>query len=60
MPRWFHSVPALLREPNKRGCAIDLVGVTYYVGHETVVPADDEKGLPRWVEALVSCSANID
>ena len=24
------------------------------VGHETVVPADDEKALPRWVEALVA------
>ena len=24
------------------------------LGHETVVPADDEKALPRWVEALVA------
>jgi hypothetical protein len=48
------DVSALLREATKRGCAIDLAGVTYYVGHETVVPADDEKALPRWVEALVA------
>src|SRR6267378_5800140 len=48
------DVPALLREAHKRGCAIDLADVTYYVGHETVVPADDEKALPRWVEALVA------
>ena len=34
------------------GCGIDLSDVTYYVGHETVVPRDDGKGLPRWVEAL--------
>jgi KUP system potassium uptake protein len=26
--------------------------VTYYVGHETVVSGDDEKALPRVVEAL--------
>jgi KUP system potassium uptake protein len=26
--------------------------VTYYVGHETVVPSDSDKRLPRWVEAL--------
>jgi len=57
MPRRFHErrdVPALLREAHKRGCAIDLADVAYYVGHETVVPADDEKPLPRWVEALVA------
>jgi KUP system potassium uptake protein len=57
MPRRFRErrdVPALLREAHKRGCAIDLADVAYYVGHETVVPADDEKALPRWVEALVA------
>ena len=57
MPRRFREwrdVPALLREAHKRGCAIDLADVAYYVGHETVVPADDEKPLPRWVEALVA------
>jgi KUP system potassium uptake protein len=48
------DVPALLREAHKRGCAIDLADVTYYVCHETVVPADDEIALPRWVEALVA------
>jgi KUP system potassium uptake protein len=46
------DIPALLREAQERGCAIDLSDVTYYVGHETVVPADNEKALPRWVEAL--------
>ena len=57
MPRRFRErrdVPALLREAHKRGCAIDLADVTYCVGHETIVPADDEKALPRWVEALVA------
>ena len=46
------DIPALLRAAHGRGCDIDLCDVTYYVGHETVVPGDDEKALPRWVEAL--------
>jgi KUP system potassium uptake protein len=46
------DISALLQQAYERGCAIDLADVTYYVGHETVVPSDDKKGLPRWVEAL--------
>jgi KUP system potassium uptake protein len=46
------DVPALLQAAHERGCGIDLSDVTYYVGHETVVHADDERALPRWVEAL--------
>jgi KUP system potassium uptake protein len=46
------DIPALLQAAHERGCGIDLSDVTYYVGHETVVHADDERALPRWVEAL--------
>jgi KUP system potassium uptake protein len=46
------DIPALLQQAHERGCAIDLSDVTYFVGHETVVPRDDEKALPRVVEAL--------
>jgi len=46
------DIPALLRQAHQRGCTIDLSDVTYYVGHETVVPRGDAKALPRWVEAL--------
>jgi KUP system potassium uptake protein len=46
------DIPALLREAHQLGCAIDLADVTYYVGHETVMPQDDTKALPRWVEAV--------
>ena len=63
MPRRFRErrdVPALLREAHKRGCAIDLADVSYYVGHETVVRADDEKALPRWVEALFAFNAVVE
>jgi len=46
------DIPALLQTAHAGGCGIDLSDVTYYVGHETIVPSDDHKGLPRWVEAL--------
>ena len=46
------DIPALLRQAHEGGCAIDLSDVTYYVGHETVVPGEEEKALPRVVEAL--------
>ena len=41
------DIPALLHAAHGRGCGIDLSDVTYYVGHETVVHADDERALPR-------------
>jgi KUP system potassium uptake protein len=46
------NIPALLQTARADGCGIDLSDVTYYVGLETVVPSDDHKGLPRWVEVL--------
>ena len=46
------DIPALLRQAHERGCTIDLSDVTYYVGHETIVPRGDAKALPRLVEAL--------
>jgi hypothetical protein len=46
------DIPALLQQAYERGCTIALSDVTYYVGHETVLPAEDQKALPRWVEGL--------
>jgi KUP system potassium uptake protein len=46
------DIPALLRHAHGLGCTIDLSDVTYYVGHETVVPDKDDKALPRMAEAL--------
>ena len=46
------DIPALLRQAHERGCTIDLSDVTYYVGHETIMPRGDAKALPRVVEAL--------
>jgi KUP system potassium uptake protein len=46
------DIPALLRHACDLGCTIDLSDITYYVGHETITPGEDERALPRWVEAL--------
>ncbi len=46
------DVPDLLARCKTLGPTIDLEDVTYYVGHETIVPRDDGKGIPRWQEAL--------
>jgi KUP system potassium uptake protein len=45
------DIPALLEQAHGRGCAIDLADITYYVGHETIVPDEDDKALPRVAEA---------
>jgi KUP system potassium uptake protein len=46
------DIPALLKEICVRGCPFECDDVTYYVGHETIVPREDGKGLPKWEEAL--------
>jgi len=46
------DIPALLEHAHGLGWAIDLSDITYYVGHETVVPDEDDKALPRVAEAL--------
>ena len=42
----------VLEQSQALGCETDLSDVTYYVGHETIVPREDGRGLPRWQEAL--------
>jgi len=46
------DIPDILAECKEKGAEIDLDDVTFYVGAETIVPAEDGKGLPRWQEAL--------
>ncbi len=45
------DLPALLRQAQEVGCAVDLSDVTYFVGHETVVRSEDRGSLPQWMEA---------
>jgi KUP system potassium uptake protein len=46
------DIPALLKQTPAMGCALQLDDVTYYVGHETIVPREDGRGLFAWEEAL--------
>jgi KUP system potassium uptake protein len=46
------NIPALLQEAHTLGCKVDLDDVTYYVGHETIIPREDRKRLPHWREKL--------
>ena len=46
------DIPALLETAHAGGCGVDLSDVTYYIGHETIVPSEDKNKLSRWVEAL--------
>ena len=40
------------RAARPEGRRINLDDVTFYLGHETIVPREDRKGLPRWQVAL--------
>ena len=48
------DIPAALREAKEEGCGISLQDVTYYIGHETVMPREDGEGLPAWQVSLFS------
>jgi KUP system potassium uptake protein len=41
------DIPRLLAHAETLGCAIDLADVTYYVGHETIVAREADRGLSR-------------
>jgi KUP system potassium uptake protein len=46
------NIPALISQSKALGCDVDLSDITYYVGHETIVPTKRHKGLPRVIEAI--------
>ncbi len=46
------DIPALIAHCKTLGARVDLNDVTYYVGHETIVPREDDHALPHWQEAL--------
>lgn len=46
------DIPAVLKQALARGCRIKIDDIVYYVGHETVFPREDGKGMPRWEEAI--------
>jgi len=46
------DIQEILKECKAKGAEIDLGDVTYYVGHETVIPRENGKGMARWQEVL--------
>jgi len=46
------DIPEILAECKAKGAEIDLDDVTYYVGHETIIPRENGKGMARWQEVL--------
>jgi KUP system potassium uptake protein len=46
------DIQAVLEECKEKGVEIDLDDVTYYVGHETIIPRENGKGMARWQEVL--------
>jgi KUP system potassium uptake protein len=46
------DIPALLKQACLQNHSLNLGDVVYYVGHGTIVPRDDGRGMPKWQEAL--------
>ena len=44
------DIPHLLRWAEAGGSELDLNDVTYFIGHETVIPREKAMGLPFWIE----------
>ncbi len=51
------DIPHLLQQTPALGCALQLDDVTYYVGHETIVRAEDGQGMWAWEEKLYAAMA---
>jgi KUP system potassium uptake protein len=51
------DIPELLKEAPSLGCSLHLDDLTYYVGHETIVPREDGKGIWAWEEGMFSLMA---
>jgi KUP system potassium uptake protein len=51
------DVPRQLHEAQKLGCSVDLDDVTYYVGHENIVPREHSSAMPLWQEELFAAMA---
>jgi KUP system potassium uptake protein len=46
------DIEEILTRCKAQKAQIDLDDVTFYIGHETIVPREDHRGLPRWQVAL--------
>jgi KUP system potassium uptake protein len=48
---------AILDACSAKDVEIDRKDVTFYVGHETIMPREDHRGIPRWQEAIFAAMA---
>jgi KUP system potassium uptake protein len=39
------DIPAVLKQACAQNCSLNLSDVVYYVGHGTIVPGDEARGL---------------
>ena len=46
------DIPAVLKQACAQNCSLNLNHVVYYVGHGTIVPKEDARGLAKWQQAL--------
>ena len=46
------DIPAVLKQACLQNQSLNLGDVVYYVGHGTIVPRDDVRGLAKWQQAL--------
>jgi KUP system potassium uptake protein len=51
------NVLAILDDCRTKGVEINRDDVTFYIGHETIIPRDDRRGIPRWQEAIFAAMA---
>ena len=48
------DLPALMSLIATHGCPIETHELSYFIGMEEIVPRNDGRGLPRWIEAMFS------
>jgi KUP system potassium uptake protein len=46
------DIPAVLKQACAQNGSLNLSDVVYYVGHGTIAPRDDARGLAKWQQAL--------
>jgi KUP system potassium uptake protein len=51
------NVLALLGDCRTKGVEINRDEAIFYIGHETIVPREDRRGIPRWQEAIFAAMA---
>jgi KUP system potassium uptake protein len=51
------NVLAILDDCRTRGVEMNRDDVTFYIGHEAIIPREDRGGIPRWQEAIFAAIA---